>query len=145
MISSSLEQTKKIAHEFASTLVGGDVVFLEGDLGAGKTSFVQGVLEAFGYTDPVRSPTFSIMNMYKLSGRGQGTPLITQVIHLDFYRFETPSEIRSLGLEEMMEDTKNIFLIEWPEKGIEDASQIRYTKRIQFRSVDEQIREIIVS
>lgn len=141
MMSHSLEQTKKIAHEFASALVGGDVVFLEGDLGAGKTSFVQGILEAFGYTEPVRSPTFSIMNTYPIANH----PTIAQVIHLDFYRFETPSEVRSLGLEEMMTNKKNAFLIEWPEKGIEDASQIRYTKRIQFRVVDEQTREIIVS
>lgn len=138
MISSSLEQTKKIAHEFASMLVGGDIVFLEGDLGVGKTSFVQGILEAFGYTEPVRSPTFSIMNTYPIANH----PTIQQVIHLDFYRFETPNEIRSLGLEEMMQNTKNIFLIEWPEKGIEDALQIRYTKRIQIRSVDERTREI---
>lgn len=141
MMSHSLEETKKIAHEFASTLMGGDVVFLEGDLGAGKTSFVQGVLEKLGYTEPVRSPTFSIMNMYTIINH----PTIERVIHLDFYRFETPTEIRSLGLDEMMMDNKNVFLIEWPEKGIEDASQIRYTKRIQFRVSDEQTREIIVS
>lgn len=139
-ISNSLEETKKIAYEFASTLKGGDVVFLEGDLGAGKTTFVQGVLESLGYTEPVRSPTFSIMNMYTITNH----ETIKQVIHLDFYRFETPEEIRSLGLEEMVEDKKNVFLIEWPEKGIEAASQIRYTKRIQFRVTDDQTRKIIV-
>ena len=141
MISSSLEQTKKIAHDFAATLRGGDVVFLEGDLGAGKTSFVQGVLEALGYTEPVRSPTFSILNTYPIANH----PTMARVIHLDFYRFETPKEVQSLGLEEMMQDTKNIFLIEWPEKGIESASPIRYTKRIQFRTMDEQTRDITIS
>jgi|LakMenEpi03Aug12_release.lakeMendotaPanAssembly.Ray.scaffolds.fasta_scaffold753737_2 tRNA threonylcarbamoyladenosine biosynthesis protein TsaE len=140
MMSHTLEETKKIAHEFASTLIGGDIVFLEGDLGAGKTSFVQGVLEAFGYTEPVRSPTFSIMNLYPI----MNNETIKQVIHLDFYRFETPSEMHALGLEEMMEDKKNVFLIEWPEKGIEEASQIRYTKRVQFRVIDEITRDIIV-
>ncbi len=138
MLSHSLEQTKTIAHEIASTLSGGDVVFLEGDLGAGKTSFVQGVLEALGYIEPVRSPTFSIMNIYPIANH----PTIARVIHLDFYRFEAPEEVRSLGLEEMMVDKQNLFFIEWPEKGIEEASQIRYTKRIQFRVAEEQAREI---
>lgn len=141
MTSHSLEETKNIAHKFASTLVGGDVVFLEGDLGAGKTSFVQGVLEAFGYREPVRSPTFSIMNTYPIVNH----PTVQRVIHLDFYRFENPNEVRSLGLEEMMCDKKNVFMIEWPEKGIEHGSEIRYTRSIKFRSVNEQTREISIS
>ena len=141
MLSNCVEQTKKIAHDFAATLVPGDIVFLEGDLGAGKTSFVQGVLEALGYTEPVRSPTFSIMNIHPI----QHHPSIKRVIHLDFYRFESPKEVRSLGLEEMMQDKQNIFLIEWPEKGFEANSKIRYTKRIRFRSVNEQMREVIFS
>ncbi|MCX6714451.1 MAG: tRNA (adenosine(37)-N6)-threonylcarbamoyltransferase complex ATPase subunit type 1 TsaE [Candidatus Uhrbacteria bacterium] len=141
MISNSLEETKNIAHKFASTLVGGDVVFLEGDLGAGKTSFVQGVLEALGYTEPVRSPTFSIMNMYLIANH----PTIERVIHLDFYRFESPREVHSLGLEEMMENKKNVFMIEWPKNGIENGSDIRYTRSIKFRSVNEQTREILIS
>jgi len=61
---------------------------------------------------------------------------------LDFYRFETPEEIRSLGLEEMMEDKKNVFLIEWPEKGLEKESGIRYTKRIKFTALGDKTREI---
>ena len=139
MISTSAEETKNIAHEFASTLVGGDVIFLEGDLGAGKTTFTQGVLEALGYAEPVRSPTFSIMNMYPIENHSS----IRRVIHLDFYRFETPEEVRSLGLEEMLEDVKNVFIIEWPEKGFGESSFVRYTKRVQFQSVDAQHREII--
>ena len=107
MISKSLEETKKIAYTFAASLRGGDIVFLEGDLGAGKTTFVQGVLESLGYTEPVRSPTFSIMNVYPIANRFD----IERVIHLDFYRFEDPKEIRALGLEEYFEDSKNVFFI----------------------------------
>jgi tRNA threonylcarbamoyladenosine biosynthesis protein TsaE len=140
MISNSLEETKKIAYEFASSLKGGDVVFLEGDLGVGKTTFVQGVLESLGYTEPVRSPTFSIMNLYPIMNH----ETIKQVIHLDFYRFETPEEIRSLGLEEMMIDTKNVFMIEWPEKGLEKESKMKYNKVIKFISLPNGAREIII-
>ncbi len=141
MISNSAEETKTIAQKFASTLVGGDVVFLEGDLGAGKTTFTQGVLEALSYTEPVRSPTFSIMNLYPI----ENNPSIRRVIHLDFYRFETPEEVRSLGLEEMLEDTKNVFIIEWPQNGLEKDSKIRHTKFVTFRTVNEQGREITFS
>ena len=137
----SIEQTKNIAHEFASTLIGGDVVFLEGDLGAGKTTFVQGVLEALGYEDPVRSPTFSIMNVYAIAHH----PTIKQVIHVDFYRFEDPSETRSLGLDEMMDNPKNVFMIEWPEKGLEERTRIRYTKRVQFTSTSPEERTILIT
>ncbi|MEK7451967.1 MAG: tRNA (adenosine(37)-N6)-threonylcarbamoyltransferase complex ATPase subunit type 1 TsaE [Patescibacteria group bacterium] len=140
MISHSFEQTKQIAQNFASTLCGGDIVFLEGDLGVGKTTFVQGILESLGYTEPVRSPTFSLMNVYLIKNH----LTIQRVIHLDFYRFETPAEIRSLGLEEFLEDTQNVFLIEWPEKGIEKKSNIFYTKFITFKSLDEQTRQIII-
>lgn len=141
MISHSAEETKNIAHEFASSLKGGDVVFLEGDLGAGKTTFTQGVLEALFYTEPVRSPTFSIMNVYPIMNHSS----IKQVVHLDFYRFESPKEIRSLGLEEMMEDTKNVFIIEWPQNGLEEHSKIRHTKRVGLQSIDDITREIIIS
>lgn len=141
MISHSLEQTKTIAHEFASSLIGGDVVFLEGDLGAGKTTFVQGVLDSLGYTEPVRSPTFSIMNVYRIENH----PTIRQVIHLDFYRFETPEEIRSLGIEEMMEDTKNVFMIEWPEKGMEDRSSIRATRKVSIETTGSDTRTITIN
>lgn len=136
--SHSPEETKKIAADFATTLLGGDVVFLEGDLGSGKTTFVQGIGEALGYPDPVRSPTFSIMNIYPI----QNYPSIHQIIHLDFYRFSSPAEIKSLGLEEFLEDPHSVFFIEWPEKGIEEFAEIRYSQRIKFISLENELREI---
>jgi len=138
MISSSIEQTKQLAREFASTLKSGDVVFLEGDIGSGKTTFVQGVLESFGYKDPVRSPTFTIMNIYPIENH----PNIKCIIHLDFYRLEIPDEIKSLGLDELFQDTSNVFFIEWPEKGFEKVSNIHYSKCINFISFENDTREI---
>lgn len=140
-LAKTIEETKTIAHEFASSLKGGDVVFLEGDLGAGKTTFVQGVLESLGYTEPVRSPTFSIMNIYKITNHST----IKQIIHIDFYRFDSPEESRTLGLEEMMNDTKNVFMIEWPEKGLEKNSKIQYNTSIKFTSLENEAKEIIIS
>ncbi len=87
-LTTSVEETKALAAEFANTLVGGDVVFLRGDLGAGKTTFVQGLMEAFGYKEPVRSPTFSLVNIHPVD-RGE----IQQVAHIDLYRLKIPSRI----------------------------------------------------
>lgn len=136
--SHSPEETKKIAADFAKTLSGGDVIFLEGDLGTGKTVFVQGVAEALGYTDPVRSPTFSIMNIYPI----QNHPDIRQIIHLDFYRFSSPAEIKSLGMEEFLEDPHTVIFIEWPEKGLEESAKIQYSQHIKFISLENEMREI---
>jgi len=142
MISTSLEQTNQIAKEFAVTLKGGDVIFLEGDLGAGKTTFVQGVLEALAYTEPVRSPTFSIMNTYKLFPAQDRS--FDKIVHMDFYRFESSNEVQSLGLDEMMEDKRAVFFIEWPEKGIATNSQMSYTYCIKFNSLTDGKREVTI-
>ena len=105
MISSSPEQTKQIAVELAKTLRGGEVIALEGDLGAGKTVFAQGLCEGLSVSSPVTSPTFPIMNVY------EGT---LRVVHLDLYRIKTAREIAVLGLEEYLGQPHTVVLIEWP-------------------------------
>ncbi len=105
MISSSPEQTKQIAAEFVATLRGGEVVALDGELGAGKTTFAQGLCEALGVTGPVTSPTFAIMNVYHGKFR---------VVHLDLYRLKSAREIAALGLEEYLGAPDTVTLIEWP-------------------------------
>ena len=105
------EETKKVAADFASTLKGGSVVFLKGDLGMGKTTFVRGVAEYFGFLDPVRSPTFTIVNRYPIQHKH-----IKQILHVDFYRIDDPSEIPKLALEDEMGKTDTVTFIEWPEK-----------------------------
>ena len=105
----SSEQTKKIASDFAKTLKGGEVVLLEGDLGSGKTTFVQGLAEALGVEEPVRSPTFTIMNLYKIKH-----DQIKQIAHFDFYRLEQEADLEDLGLEEWLGRDDTVVLIEWP-------------------------------
>lgn len=132
-ISHSEEQTKKIAEEFVSRLKGGDIVGLVGDLGSGKTVFVRGVVEALHGKTKVKSPTFTIMNEYPVSGEG-----ISRVLHLDLYRFEKSQHLEALALEdEMREDT--IIFIEWPD-AVE--TQFNQTHEVHFVFVDENTREI---
>jgi len=84
------------------------IVFLEGDLGAGKTTLVRGFLRERGYMGPVRSPTYTLVEPYPLTDE--------TVFHLDLYRLADAEELEYLGLRDMLQ-TQNILLIEWPERG----------------------------
>lgn len=108
----SAEETKAVAADFAASLAGGEIVALAGELGAGKTTFTQGLCAALGVTDAVTSPTFSIMNVYH--GR-------LRVVHLDLYRLKSTREIAMLGLEEYLGAPDTVALIEWPDavEGVE--------------------------
>ena len=86
----------------------GLVIYLEGELGAGKTTFVRGFLRGFGYLDHVRSPTYNLFEIYEVKGQ--------VVCHMDLYRLKDPEEVVYFGVMDYF-DNKNICLIEWPEKG----------------------------
>jgi tRNA threonylcarbamoyladenosine biosynthesis protein TsaE len=106
----SAEETKAIARELATTLKGGEFIALIGDLGAGKTTFSQGLVDALGSKARVKSPTFTVMNEYRIDPPKNG---IVRVIHVDFYRFSKETELGALSLEdEMRADT--VIVAEWP-------------------------------
>ncbi|MDA3873055.1 MAG: tRNA (adenosine(37)-N6)-threonylcarbamoyltransferase complex ATPase subunit type 1 TsaE [Kiritimatiellae bacterium] len=104
--SESPEDTRRIGEELVTSLSPGSVVRLHGDLGAGKTCFVQGMAEGLGWTGPVNSPTYGLIQEYKT------TP---PLVHVDLYRLTDPEQIWDLGLEEMLED-KAIVAVEWSER-----------------------------
>ena len=106
--SSSLKQTVAIAEEFAKQLSPGDVVALEGDLGAGKTQFARGIVQGLG-GDPlsVSSPTFVLMNIYE-TPRGK-------VYHLDAYRISGAEDLEGIGFEEILEQDGYV-VVEWWQK-----------------------------
>jgi tRNA threonylcarbamoyladenosine biosynthesis protein TsaE len=101
----SPEETRIVGASLAPTLLPGDVVSLSGDLGAGKTAFVQGLAAALGVQRQVTSPTFTIVHEY--TGR-------YPVVHLDVYRLNSFQEVLDLGFEEYM-DGGSVVLIEWGE------------------------------
>ena len=102
---SSPDETRILGASLAPTLVPGDVISLSGDLGAGKTVFVQGLATALGVETPVTSPTFTIVHEYE--GR---YPLI----HMDVYRLDSFQEVIDLGFEELL-DPGAVLLVEWGE------------------------------
>jgi tRNA threonylcarbamoyladenosine biosynthesis protein TsaE len=104
--SASPEETEAIAARLAAGLAVGDVVLVQGELGAGKTTFVRGAARALGVEGPVTSPTYTIGHRYR--GR-------VDVSHLDLYRFEGMSNAEWGDLEEYFDDA--VVFVEWPEAG----------------------------
>lgn len=107
----NLKETKAVAAEFAKTLEGGELVALHGDLGAGKTTFVQGLAEALGVEEPVRSPTFSLVKIYPTQHAS-----IRHLVHADLYRLEGTIDLEEIGLEEWLNRKDAVVVVEWAEK-----------------------------
>jgi tRNA threonylcarbamoyladenosine biosynthesis protein TsaE len=99
--------TQRLGEMLAPVLKPGMVIYLEGDLGAGKTTLVRALLKSLGHAGPVKSPTYSLVEVYGVSS--------LYLYHFDFYRFESPEEFLDAGLGEYFHDT-SICLVEWPEK-----------------------------
>ena len=104
-ISNSYEETQKIAADFAKTLKEGDVLCMYGDLGVGKTAFVQGLAKGLEINEPITSPTFTIVNEYS------GT---LPLYHFDVYRIADSDEMYEIGYEEYVYGD-GVSVIEWPQ------------------------------
>ena len=105
--SNSYEETLEFAKNFAADLEDGAALCLYGELGAGKTAFVQGLAKGFGVTEYITSPTFTVVNVYE---SGHKT-----LYHFDMYRLEDSSEAYEIGYEEYVYGS-GISVIEWPER-----------------------------
>ena len=128
-ISSCVSDTLKIAYEYAATLVKGDVVLIDGDLGAGKTVFVKGVASYFGLSG-VTSPTYAYLNVYG-----------DFIYHYDCYRLSSGEDAERLGLTDYF-GGDNICLIEWAENIIDVIPE--GAKKVSITKQGEEIRRIIL-
>ena len=122
MITRSAAETRALGKKLAARLQPGDVLLLEGDLGAGKSELTRGIAAGLGVTETVTSPSFTILNVYE-SGR---CPLY----HFDWYRLESSEELYELGMDEYL-GGDGIAVVEWPGRGPdavpEGAVRIRMT------------------
>lgn len=115
LISHSPETTEEIGGDLAADLRGGDVLLLEGDLAAGKTTLVRGLVRALGGDEfDVSSPTFVILQSYRCNGGD-----IDVVHHVDLYRLgERISDLREIGIEEILSEDDAIVAVEWPKDAL---------------------------
>ena len=128
IITNSREETEAFAIGYAKTLRGGDVVLLDGDMGAGKTVFSKGVAKGLGITEDVTSPTYAYMNDY--GGR---------LFHYDCYRIESIEQAENLGLADYF-DMGGICVVEWAQNIAPLLPQD--CKRVTIKKLSENEREI---
>ena len=119
-----------IAQKMAPLFHAGDVIVLDGDLGAGKTCFVKGFTEGFHSEDVVNSPTFSIANFYRAAQQ-------LDILHIDLYRIETVDEFNDLGLFDYFDSS--VVLIEW---GNKFAGLFESCLLVSFQINDDNIRAL---
>lgn len=129
--SRSPEQTRRIGARLGDVLQTGDVICLQGDLGAGKTTLVQGIARGWGSRDPVSSPTFILVNVYRRADQ-------SQMFHMDAYRLDSTSEAEELDLDAML--ARGPLLIEWPERidGLVPDERLW----VKLEHIDEEEREM---
>ena len=129
MTTRSAAETETLAAELAAALRAGDVVFVSGELGSGKTTFVRGACRALGVHEPVTSPTFTIGHRY------QGGE--TDVSHLDLFRFRDVSVAEWGDLEPYFDDA--IVFVEWPEAGAGVLPPVRAAVRLEHGGGDVRL------
>lgn len=133
VITHKAEETQQFAQNLAKKFSGG-VIALSGQLGAGKTTFVQGFAKGLGTKDKIISPTFILIRQHPIP------KLKKMLYHIDLYRLETDHDIKELGIQEIMETKENIVLIEWAEK-IKDLLP-NDTTWIQLQAINQNTRQI---
>lgn len=114
--------------DLAARLRIGDIVTLEGDLGAGKTTVARGILSGLGYAQDVSSPSFAIVHSY------EPPDVRLPVAHIDFYRLDDAAEWAELGLDEMAQ--YGAMIVEWPNKGPDWIRRDALSVRIEFDGTD---------
>ena len=133
--SNSYEETRKIASEFAKNLHPGDVLTLDGDLGAGKTAFTGGLAKGLGIETHVTSPTFTIVNEYRT-----GT---LPLFHFDVYRLESMDDLYDIGWEDYIAQG-GICVVEWADIVRDELDLPYYEIRITKQNENEDARQISI-
>lgn len=140
-VSRSSQETQEIASKIAQEALGlpimshAQIITLQGDLGAGKTTFVQGFLRSLGVQEKVKSPTFLLMKQYDAADR--------HIFHLDCYRLASSQDLQPLEIGVVFQNPHNIVLIEWPER-INDMLPKEHTS-IHIDHISETERKITIS
>lgn len=153
-ITQSARETQKLGKKIANKLISNDqwltaknkVIALTGDLGSGKTTFVQGFSQGFGIKKRIISPTFILMRSYELAGKRQGVKGVKgkSFYHVDLYRLETniEKEMENFGVKDIWQDPESIMVIEWAEKAKSIIPQSAIW--IKFEQISNNQRKITI-
>jgi tRNA threonylcarbamoyladenosine biosynthesis protein TsaE len=133
-ISRSPEQTRRVGMRLGGVLQTGDVIGLVGDLGSGKTTLMQGVASGWGSLDPVSSPTFVLVNVYR-------HPEGSRLFHLDAYRLSSPAEAEDLDVIAMLD--AGPLVVEWADR-IQKVLPLDHLQ-VAMTYIDENCRDLIIS
>lgn len=132
----SSREAQAAGYALAQVLVGGDLVCLQGDLGAGKTTTTVGIAKGLGATSRVRSPTFTFSHHHRLSGVAE------ELLHVDLYRLEDEGELEGLGLFDLMGD-ETVVVIEWMERAGGQLPPASVT--VEILHLGEERREVSIT
>jgi len=140
------EDMKNAGKQIASSLKGGDVVLLYGELGAGKTTFTQGLSEKLGVKETTTSPTFTLMNVYDIKPqKSRAKPRdIKTLVHIDTYRLKDQEDLIDTGITDYLGKKDTLCVIEWPDK-IEDLLKNKKTIKISIEHTNGDTRRIKIT
>lgn len=137
-ISNSVQDTNKFAQQLLPKLKAGQILALSGNLGAGKTVLAQAIAKALGITETVNSPTFVLMKVYEVKSLD-----IKTFVHVDCYRLDQPEDLADIGLQDYLDDSRSLIVIEWAEK-IKNLPKDK-TININIESLGDNQRKITVA
>jgi len=148
-ISHSEEQTQRLGARLAAALPAHAIIALSGPLGAGKTQFARGVGLGWGASQPLRSPTFTLVQEHRRAADDH------TLYHIDLYRIERAGDIMTLGLDEVLDDETGIAIVEWAERAEslipDDAIKVRFEiihenkRRLTFSAQDAATWQILLA
>ncbi|MBI2484940.1 tRNA (adenosine(37)-N6)-threonylcarbamoyltransferase complex ATPase subunit type 1 TsaE [Candidatus Uhrbacteria bacterium] len=126
------EELSPVAKDLIASMRGGEVTLLRGELGVGKTAFVRALAKSLGSTTPVRSPTFTLVHVYKTTH-----PIIRYLVHADFYRLSSAEGAwKHLGLDEWAERKDAIIVVEWPDEETKNRHDAGWDILFQFGATE---------
>jgi tRNA threonylcarbamoyladenosine biosynthesis protein TsaE len=140
-ITKSKQETQKLGENFAQKILYAKIIALYGDLGSGKTTFIQGLARALGIKKKIISPTFIIMRSYALPLNQTNFPAF--FYHVDLYRVTQSAHLQDLGIFDLIKYPTNLFAIEWPEKIHHLLPKNILT--LNFKYLEKNQREITLS
>ena len=127
---SSEAEMMELGARLAGELAGGQVITLSGDLGAGKTTLVRGMLRGLGFEGRVKSPSYGLVESYEVAG--------LEIHHLDLYRLGDPEELDFIGIEDLI-GPDSVLLIEWPERGKGRLPEASARVRIEHQGTGRRV------